>query len=93
LPKLYAQCASALTLAPDQHTERSFKAILGNCQSVVNELGSLRNRISDAHGHGRRPVRPAPRHAELAVNLAGTVAAFLVATWSDRPRDPKPPTP
>jgi hypothetical protein len=59
LPKLYAQCASALNLAPDQHTERSFKAILGNCQSVVNELGSLRNRISDAHGHGRRPVRPA----------------------------------
>jgi hypothetical protein len=89
LPKLYAQCAGALNLAPDQHTERSFKAILGNCQSVVNELGSLRNKISDAHGHGRRPVRPAPRHAELAVNLAGAVAAFLVATWSERPRDPR----
>ena len=26
----------------------------------------------------------APRHAELAVNLAGTVAAFLVATWSEK---------
>jgi hypothetical protein len=86
LPKLYAQCATALNLAPDQHTEKSFKTILGNCQSVVNELGSLRNRISDAHGRGRRPVRPAPRHAELAVNLAGAVAAFLAATWSDRPR-------
>lgn len=84
LPKLYAQCATALNLAPDQHTERSFKAILGNCQAVVNELGSLRNKISDAHGHGRRPVRPAARHAELAVNLAGAVSAFLVATWSDR---------
>jgi Abortive infection C-terminus len=84
LPKLYAQCASALNLAPDQHTERSFKAILGNCQSVVNELASLRNRISDAHGRGRRPARPSPRHAEFAVNLAGTVAAFLVATWSDK---------
>jgi hypothetical protein len=84
LPKLYAQCASALNLAPDQHTEKSFKTILGNCQSVVNELGSLRNKISDAHGHGRRPVKPAPRHAELAVNLAGTVAAFLVATWSEK---------
>jgi hypothetical protein len=52
----------------------------------VNELGSLRNRISDAHGHGRRPVKPAPRHAELAVNLAGAVSAFLVATWSERSR-------
>jgi hypothetical protein len=84
LPKLYAQCASALNLAPDQHTEKSFKTILGNCQSVVNELGSLRNKISDAHGRGRRPVKPAPRHAELAVNLAGTVAAFLVATWLEK---------
>lgn len=86
LPKLYAQCASALNLAPDQHTEKSFKAILGNCQAVVNELGSLRNKISDAHGRGRRPIRPAARHAELAVNLAGSVAAFLVATWSERDR-------
>lgn len=86
LPKLYAQCASALNLAPDQHTERSFKTILGNCQSVVGELGSLRNKISDAHGRGRRPVKPAPRHAELAVNLSGSVAAFLVATWQERPK-------
>lgn len=93
LPKLYAQCASALHLAPDQHTEKSFKAILGNCQAVVNELGSLRNKISDAHGRGRRPIKPAPRHAELAVNLAGAVAAFLVATWSEAPRAPTPPPP
>lgn len=84
LPKLYSQCASALNLAPDQHTEKSFKTILGSCQSVVNELGSLRNKISDAHGRGRRRVQPAPRHAELAVNLAGTVSAFLVATWSEK---------
>src|ERR1700691_354081 len=88
LPKLYAQCASALNLAPDQHTEESFKTILGNCQSVVNELGSLRNKISDAHGRGRRPVKPAPRHGALAVNLAGTGAAFLVATWSERAQKP-----
>jgi hypothetical protein len=88
LPKLYAQCASALNLAPDQHTEKSFKTILGSCQSVVNELGSLRNKISDAHGRGRRPVKPAPRHAELAVNLAGAVSAFLIATWSEKAQKP-----
>lgn len=88
LPKLYAQCASALNLGPDQHTEKSFKTILGNCQSVVNELCSLRNKISDAHGRGRRPVKPAPRHAELAVNLAGTVSAFLIATWSEKASKP-----
>lgn len=84
LPKLYGQCAKALKLAPDRHTEESFQRILGSCQSVVRELAHLRNKISDAHGHGRQQVKPASRHAELAVNLAGSLAAFLVATWVDK---------
>ena len=84
LPKLWSLCSSALNLSPSQHSEPLFKAILGNCQSVVNNLAAIRNKVSDAHGTGRRPVKPKPRHAELAVNLAGTMAAFLVATWKDR---------
>lgn len=84
LPKLWNLCAEQLNLAPHQHQERLFKTILGSCQSVVNSLGSLRNKIGDAHGVGRRGVKPKPRHAELAVNLAGAMAAFLVATWKDR---------
>jgi hypothetical protein len=84
LPKLWAMCAETLNLAPHQHQEKLFKAILGNCQSVVNSLGALRNKIGDAHGSGRRPVKPKPRHAELAVNLAGTMAAFLVATFKEK---------
>jgi hypothetical protein len=71
-------------LAPDQHTEEIFKTILGSCQQIVNGLGTLRNRLSDSHGRGRKPVRPQARHAELAVNLAGAVAAFLVSTWQAR---------
>ncbi|UKJ76701.1 abortive infection family protein [Azospirillum brasilense] len=73
-----------LQLAPDQHTEEVFKTILGNCQNVVNSLASIRNKLSDAHGRGRKAVRPSARHAELAVNLAGTVATFLVSTWRAR---------
>jgi Abortive infection C-terminus len=84
LPKLYARCAESLSLAPDRQTEKSFKTILGSCQSVVGELAHIRNKISDAHGRGRRQMNPASRHAELAVNLAGSVAAFLVATWMDK---------
>jgi hypothetical protein len=76
--------AEALDLAPHQHQEKLFKTILGNCQSIVNSLGALRNKIGDAHGSGRRPVKPRPRHVELAVNLAGTMAAFLVATLKER---------
>lgn len=29
------------------------------------------------HGQGKRPVKPLPRHAELAVNMAGSMASFL----------------
>src|ERR1700682_978712 len=84
LPKLYFKTAEYLNLAPSQHTEETFKAILGSCQNVVNSLGTLRNRIGDAHGQGRRPIRPSKRHAALAVNLAGAMATFLVQTYADK---------
>ena len=87
LPVLYAKVASALNLAPSQHSEKVFRQILGGCQSVVEGLGAARNRLSDSHGQGKRPVRPAPRHAELAVNLAGAMSLFLVATSEARRGD------
>ena len=81
LPKLYTLTAKVLNLAPDQHTEEPIKAILGGAMTIVNGIGTLRNRLSDAHGRGGRlPVRPSPRHANLAVNIAGAVATFLVET-------------
>lgn len=84
LPKLWHLTAQQLNLAPRQHQEEAFRAILGNCQSIVNRLATIRNTVGDAHGQGRLPVKPKGRHAELAVNLAGTMAAFLVATWQER---------
>lgn len=81
LNKLYKQTASLLNLTKAQHDEVIFKQILGGCTAVVEGLGALRNRLSDAHGKGRGGVKPAPRHAELAVNLAGSTALFLLATW------------
>lgn len=80
LPKLYRQASETLNLAPSQHTEQVFKQILGGCTQVVEGLGALRNRLGDAHGKGRKPVRVSPRHAHFAVNLAGAVALFLVET-------------
>jgi hypothetical protein len=80
LPALYKRAATVLNLAPSQHSEQVFKQILGGCTAVVEGLGALRNRLSDAHGQGKKTVKPAARHAELAVNLAGSMAMFLVAT-------------
>jgi hypothetical protein len=84
LPKLWRLNAEALNLAPDQHNEIAFKSVLGGCQTVVQNLGTIRNRLGDAHGSGRVPVRAAPRHATLVVNLAGTMATFLVDTYLAR---------
>ena len=81
LPKLYRAAAEQLHIAPSQHTEDAFKRILGGCTGVVEGLGTLRNKIGDAHGKGGKPVRPAQRHAQLAVNLAGAMATFMVETW------------
>jgi hypothetical protein len=80
LPKLYNLVAKELKLAPSDHTEVQIKSILGACTTVVKELGSLRNRVSDSHGSGRRRYRLAERHAALAVNLAGSMALFLMET-------------
>lgn len=87
LPKLYRATAEALNLAPSQQTEAVFKQVLGGCTSVVEGLGSLRNRLGDAHGKGKVGSKPAPRHAELAVNLSGALATFLLATWEARSQD------
>ncbi|WP_435609829.1 abortive infection family protein [Pseudomonas knackmussii] len=84
LHELYKLTANELNIAPSQHTEEVFKQILGGCSAIVSGLGTLRNRLGDAHGKGARPIRPASRHAELAVNLAGAMATFLVATWESR---------
>jgi len=81
LNSLYRQTAKCLNLAPSQHTEQVFKQILGGCTAVVEGLGALRNRLSDSHGQGRVSVKPLSRHAELAVNLAGALAIYLLATW------------
>lgn len=84
LNKLYRQTAEVLNIAPSQHTEPVFKQILGGCTAVVEGLGALRNRLSDSHGKGASGVKAAPRHAELAVNLAGALALYLLATWDAR---------
>lgn len=88
LPQLYRTLAKTLNLAPDDHAEQVFRQILSGCHSVVTGLGALRNKLGDAHSLGPVRARPLPRHAELAVNLAGAMANFLVATWEAKRPNP-----
>lgn len=82
--ELYKLVANELNLSPNQHNEAVFKQILGGCSAIVSGLGTLRNRLGDAHGQGQVSTKPSHRHAGLAVNLAGSMAIFLVSTWQYR---------
>jgi len=81
LPDLYKLTAETLNLAPSRHAQLAVKRILGGCTSVVEGIGTLRNKLGDAHGSGPKPVKPQARHARLVVSLAGAMAMFLVETW------------
>mgnify|MGYP005751737519 CR=1 FL=1 len=89
LSELYKKTANELHLSPSQHTEDIFRQILGGCSGIVNGLGLLRNKHGDAHGKGKLNVKPAPRHAELAVNLSGSMALFLIDTFDARKKHEK----
>ena len=81
LNKLFKTTARSLNLAVDQHEEQVFKQILTGMGAIVGGFASLRNSLGDAHGKGKKPIKPAPRHAQLVVNIAGTMATFLVDSF------------
>lgn len=85
LAKLYKTAAAAMDIAPDQHSEKIIKQILSGVGTVVGGLAAMRNSLSDAHGRGKASVRPAPRHAKLAVNAGYAVAGFLIDTHLEKP--------
>lgn len=83
LPELYSMASRQINVAPSQYAELFHKKILGGCNTVVLGLDELRNSLGDAHGKGKDWVKPDPRHAELAVNLAGTMATFLISSLEE----------
>ncbi|WP_051373081.1 abortive infection family protein, partial [Yersinia wautersii] len=68
MSELYKLVSSELNLSSNQHTEVIFKQILGGCSAIVNGLGTLRNKLGDAHGQGKRPVKPAPLTCSPLIN-------------------------
>jgi len=62
----------------DDRVDEGFKQIARGLVQIVNGLATIRNMASDGHA---RHVRPADRHARVAVNSAKTVASFLVEVY------------
>jgi hypothetical protein len=70
LPKLYSSVAKTLTLAPTEAANDDMRQVCQGCVSVVQGVGAFRNRAY---------------HAALAVNLAGSLAAFLIEAHGATP--------
>jgi len=82
--RLFKSAARALSLGPSPETEEAFRNVVTGCATAVDGLANIRNQLGDAHGKGRRAVRPGLRHAELAVGVACAVSEFLLATLDAR---------
>ena len=82
LIQLYKMASQALNLDAGQHGDETTKKILSGCSAVIRGLAELRNAFGDAHGKSiARRRKPSARHAELAINLSGTMASFLAQTY------------
>lgn len=84
LPKLCHLTLEQLSLAPGQQTEKLWRKVLGNCESIVGALSAIRNDHSDAHGPAPDQQVVSEIHADLAVSLAGSMAAFIVSVWQQQ---------
>ena len=81
--ELYRLVSKELNISPNNHNEWIFKQILWWCSWIVNWLASLRNKLWDSHWQWIKKIKPAERHSELAVNLSGTMAIFLLKTFEE----------
>lgn len=80
LPKLYKAAAALLKLGPRADVDQSLRQVAGAGATMVDGLARIRNQMSDAHGNGRHSPKPARRHAEFVVMMAGAMTGFLLAT-------------
>lgn len=82
--ELYKLIKKTLNLDPKNHNVKTFKQILTGITSVVQGFGSLRNDYGDAHGKGKTSYVAEQRHAELVINLAGSLSSFLIDTYNSK---------
>lgn len=81
LPRLYRKVVDSLNLAPEKQLNDTIRRIFGGTQTIISGIAEMRNQLGDAHGKGQQIALPESRYATLAVNLAGTLAVFLIERW------------
>jgi len=84
LPNLFHATLECMSLAPNRQTDQLLRRLFGNCQSIINAIASVRNELGDAHGKSGASPTTDKLHAELTVNLAGSLATFLMGQWENQ---------
>lgn len=83
LPSLYKLFRREVRVGPTDSASEAMLRILGGAQGAVEGLAMMRNQMSDAHAG--LPASEVEAHfAELAVNLAGTMALFIMQSVKTR---------
>ncbi len=83
LSELYNMASTALGIDPRSATDAELKRLFGACSSFVLVIGEFRNGQGDAHGRSEIDPKPERRFAELAVNLAGSIASCFISTLEE----------
>jgi hypothetical protein len=92
LPALFKLAAREVALLQDGRPEGLYGRAMQGCVTAVENLAAIRNRDGDAHVGTDSKFEPQEHHAELLVNMAGSVALFLVAALKNRAEGSKHPT-
>lgn len=66
--------------------EQDVRQVLGGLTSTLKGVGALRTHGGDAHGREKGFRRIDARIARLALNVASSIALFLVETWERKER-------
>ena len=89
LPKLLKTVAKELSLLPEDISEQAkgsdvIRRLLSSLGQITQGLAELRNLYGTGHGHSGRSKGVQPRHANLAIGSAATLAVFLLETHLER---------
>lgn len=78
LGRLFNRVRALLNLDPSRKDiSDALRQVITGLASIIQGLGTMRNKMSDSHGTTYKPAR---HHAKLAVNCAMTLADFLFET-------------
>ncbi|MGE4337919.1 MAG: abortive infection family protein [Pigmentiphaga sp.] len=78
LGRLFNRVRTLLNLDPSRKDiSDALRQVISGLASIIQGLGTMRNKMSDSHGTTYKPAR---HHAKLAVNCAMTLADFLFET-------------